>query len=321
MTTQLQNQASTQTIIPAKQAKFSAMLKTDGYQSLIAQTLQEPARRSRFIANISAAVATNPALQTCDAGTILSAALLGESLNLSPSPQLGHFYMVPFQDNKRGRTVATFVLGYKGYVQLALRSGVYRRLNVVEIREPEFVSWKPLTEELQANMSEDDAERDSMPVHGYYVMFEYLNGFTKAMYWRKSKMLAHAGRYSKAFKVAEYDRFVNGEVPASEQWKFSSFWYKDFDGMAMKTMLRQIISKWGIMSAELRNAFERDETIAEPGKEPTGLFEAEDTAEEVSAEKADAVVVVDDAGVRRVVPGGVDAQPEPAKPEVKKELF
>lgn len=276
-----------QSIIPVKERKFSAMLKTDGYQNLIAQTLHEPARRSRFIANISAAVATNPALQTCDAGSILSSALLGESLNLSPSPQLGHFYMVPFNDRKRDRKVATFVLGYKGYVQLALRSGAYHKLNVLEIRDQEFISWNPLTEELAVNMSDNDASRDTMPVHGYYVMFEYVNGFRKAMYWRKSKMIHHADNYSPAFKIVDYEKLQNGEIAPQDMWKFSSFWYKDFDGMALKTMLRQILSKWGIMSTELQTAFEKDEVQeVVSGTDSTNLFDSEQSAESTTPEKA-----------------------------------
>ena len=113
--------------------KFSVAITTKGYQSLISNTLRDPARARRFTASITSAVAVNPALQECDAGTILAGALLGESLNLSPSPQLGQYYLVPFKQkakyDRAGNLIrpeivtATFVLGYKGYVQLALRSG------------------------------------------------------------------------------------------------------------------------------------------------------------------------------------------------------
>lgn len=163
--------------------------------------------------------------------------------------------------------VAQFQLGYKGYIQLAIRSGYYKTINVLAIKEGELIKYDPLTEELEVNLIEDDEVREQTPTIGYYAMFEYLNGFRKTMYWSKKKMLAHADKYSQAFSVnattgkypkVSYADFEAGKVPEKEMWKYSSFWYKDFDGMAYKTMLRQLISKWGIMSIELQNAMEKD---------------------------------------------------------------
>ena len=111
--------------------KFSVAIQEDKYKALINNTLGNPKKAERFIAAISSAVAINPALQECDANSIITAALLGETLNLSPSPQLGQYYLVPY-DTKNGK-IAQFQLGYKGYIQLAIRSGYYERLNVVEI--------------------------------------------------------------------------------------------------------------------------------------------------------------------------------------------
>lgn len=226
--------------------KFSVMIQSEGYKKLINNTLNDPARASRFIANISSAVAVNPALQECDAGTILSGALLGESLNLSPSPQLGQFYLVPFKDNINKRTVAQFQLGYKGYIQLAIRSGYYKKLNVVAIKEGELVKYDPLTEDIKVNLIEDDEIREKTPTVGYYAMFEYENGFIKSIYWSKKKMLEHAKKYSLGYRSD------------LEKKTAYTFWSKDFDGMAYKTMLRQLISKWGIMSIEMQNAYEKD---------------------------------------------------------------
>jgi recombination protein RecT len=89
-------------------------------------------------------------------------------------------------------------------------------------------------------------------------MFEYTNGFRKAMYWSREKMMAHADKYSMAFSAQKYQDLLDGKIPQSEMWKYSSFWYKDFDGMAYKTMLRQLISKWGIMSIDLQTAIDKD---------------------------------------------------------------
>lgn len=252
-------------IVIRKQPKFSATLQTDTYQRLINNTLGDPDRAKRFIGSITSAVAVNPALQDCEAGTILAGALLGESLNLSPSPQLGHYYLVPFKVKTKevdmeGNDIyvakAQFILGYKGYIQMALRSAQYRSLNVVAVKAGEFVSWNPFTEELICNWSKAD-NRDDLPTVGYAACYEYLNGFRKTIYWSKEKMLAHADKYSAAFSARDYERLQSGNVPDDEMWKFSSFWYKDFDAMGMKTMLRQLIGKWGVMSVEFR-AYEND---------------------------------------------------------------
>lgn len=249
-------------LAPKSKPKFSVAIQSDAYKNLINNTLNDPKRASRFIANITSAVSVNPALQECEASTILSAGLLGEALNLSPSPQLGHFYMVPYDDKKRGCKVAQFQLGYKGYLQLAIRSGYYRKINVLPIKEGELVSFDPMTEEIEVNLIEDDEVRENTPTAGYYAMFEYTNGFRKAIYWSYKKMMNHADKYSKAFNKESYAALKADKIPQNELWKYSSFWYKDFDSMAQKTMLRQLISKWGIMSIEMQQAFENDQGVA-----------------------------------------------------------
>ncbi len=228
---------------------------------------------TRFISSIVSAVQVTPALQECTNPSILSAALLGEALNLSPSPQLGQFYMVPFDNKKKGVKEAQFQLGYKGYIQLAERSGYYKKLNVMAIKEGELVRYDPLNEEIEVNLIEDDIVREETPTTGYFAMFEYENGFKKTMYWSKQKMLSHADKYSQAFHMnavesdnsrrqrVSYEDYLKGNYPKSDEWKYSSFWYKDFDGMAMKTMLRQLISKWGIMSIDLQTAVDKDMAV------------------------------------------------------------
>ena len=256
-----------------QQPRFSVAIQTKTYQSMIANTLRDPDRQKRFVASITSAVAVNPALQECEASTILAGALLGESLNLSPSPQLGQYYLVPFkQKEKRNRqgelispetTKATFVLGYKGYIQLALRSGSYKDLDVMEIKQGEFKGKDPRTGRPMFEFMSDEEAWEKAPTIGYMAFFEYLNGFTKMLYWSKDKMMRHADQYSPAFSASAYKKLQDGEIPNGELWKYSSFWYKDFDGMAKKTMLRQLISKWGIMSTEMVKAMDTDNSMAE----------------------------------------------------------
>lgn len=231
--------------VVAQKPKFSVLVNTNAFQNSIRNTLNDPERARRFTAAIVSAVSTNPELEECDAGTIVTAALLGESLNLSPSPQLGQYYLVPFNDNKNGRKVAQFQLGYKGYIQLAIRSGEYKKLNVLAIKEGELIKYDPLNEEIEVNLIEDDIKRENTPTIGYYAMFENTCGYRKCLYWSKEKMEKHALKYSMGYKAK----------------KGYTFWEKDFDGMAYKTMLRQLISKWGHMSIEMQKAYPNDMAV------------------------------------------------------------
>lgn len=261
--------------------KLSVYLQNDAVKKQINQVVGGK-NGTRFISSIVSAVQSTPALQECTSPSIVNAALLGEALNLSPSPQLGQFYMVPFDNKKKGCKEAQFQLGYKGYIQLAIRSGYYKKLNVLAIKEGELVRYDPLDEEVEVNLIDDDILREEAPTMGYFAMFEYENGFRKTLYWSKKKMLAHAEKYSFAFYknggAKSLELLEQGKIPEKDIWKYSSFWFKDFDGMALKTMLRQLISKWGIMSIDLQNAIDKDmAVIHEDGKtEYVDAVKAED---------------------------------------------
>jgi recombinase, phage recT family len=231
-----------------KATGFTAYLTADAVKEQINKVVGSK-NGTRFISSIVSAVNNNTMLQECTNSSILSGALLGESLNLSPSPQLGQYYLVPFKDKNKGTTLAQFVLGYKGYLQLAIRSGQYKKINVLAIKEGELVRYDPLNEEIEVNLIDDEEEREKAPTIGYYAMFEYTNGFKKAMYWSKAKMEAHAIKYSAGYAA---DKRKGNQY---------TFWSKDFDGMAYKTMLRQLISKWGIMSIDLVTAIDSDMAV------------------------------------------------------------
>lgn len=248
-----------------KKLSFSNFLTNQFVKEKIYEVVGKDSQK--FMTSILSAVTNNPALQECKSMSILNCAFLGEGLKLSPSPQLGQYYMVPFNDKKKSCKVAQFQLGYKGYIQLAERSGYYKKINVLAIKEGELVKYDPLNEEIEVNLIEDDETREETETIGYYAMFEYMNGFRKTMYWTKKKMLTHADKYSQAFNKESYKKILEDKIPQEDMWKYSSFWYKDFDGMAFKTMLRQLISKWGIMSIDMQKAFDNDmATIGDDGQ-------------------------------------------------------
>lgn len=242
---QVAKKTATDAVAKAKTTTFSAVVKSDAFQKSIAQTLGDVAKTKTFTANLISAVSTNPELQKCEPISVVSAALIGESLNLSPSPQLGNFYMVPFNDNKTGTKKANFILGWKGYYQLALRSGQYKNIDAVAIKEGELKSYNPITGEITLEPIEDVLERERAKTIGYYAFFTMVNGFEKRLYWTREKMEAHALKYSKGYAAK----------------KGYTFWEKDFDGMALKTMYRQLISKYGIMSIEMQKAFTADDHV------------------------------------------------------------
>lgn len=212
----------------------------------------------RFITSIVSAVTNNNDLTTCEFSTIVAAALLGETLQLSPSPQLGHYYLVPYTVKKKDKSgreyylkVAQFQLGYKGYIQLAVRSNFYRDIDVLEIKAGEYLGRDKMTGKHCFSFITDEETRRNTETVGYLAYFEYLNGFTKRIYWTKKEMQDHALTYSKAYKGDK----ANGTS--------YSFWTTKFDDMAFKTMIRQLISRWGIMSIDMQTAFERDMAVIE----------------------------------------------------------
>ncbi len=254
----------------------------------------------QFITSIVSAVQANPQLQECTNTSILSSALLGQSLKLSPSPQLGHYYMMPFKNNKNNTTEAQFVMGYKGMIQLAIRSGYYKRLNVLAIKEGELVRYNPLDEDIEVNLIEDEEQREAAPTIGYYAMFEYTNGFRKAIYWSKKRMEAHALRYSAGYKAK----------------KGYTFWEKDFDAMAYKTMLRQLISKWGIMSIDMQQAYESDQAVIRED----GSKDYVDIVEAPNSPRIDKVEETD-TNTEKTSPQAQNEATEPQQSDVAAALF
>lgn len=239
---------------------FTAYITQEAVNAQIAKVVGGK-NSTRFIASIISAVQTNPQLQECTNQSILSAALLGEALNLPPSPQLGYVFLVPFNNKKKGCKEAQFQLSAKGYKQLAMRSGQYADIDVIYIHEGEYLGRDKFTGKQKFEFIEDDDEREAKPIIGYLAYFETLNGFRKQIYWTKAKMEKHADRYSQAFSLEAYRNLKAGKIPKEDMWKYSSFWYESFDEMAEKTMIRQLLSKWGMLSTDMASAYEADMAV------------------------------------------------------------
>ncbi len=232
----------------SNQIGFTSFMTSNVVQKKVNDILGDEKRGARFISSIVSAVNANPMLKECDNASILSGALLGEALSLSPSPTLGRMYLVPFKDKNRGM-VAQFILGYKGYLELAMRSGQYKDINVMEIREGEYKGRDRLTGNPTFEFIEDDDIREEKKIIGYMASFTLTNGFTKTIYKTQKQMEEHAMEYS------------NGYRSDKKNGTSYTFWSKDFTSMAFKTLLRQLISRWGIMSIELQQAYDGDMAV------------------------------------------------------------
>lgn len=187
----------------------------------------------QYMSSIVNLVNSDTNLQKCDGMSVIASCMVAATMDLPVDKNLGYAWVVPYGSR------AQFQMGYKGYIQLALRTGQYKAINVVEIREGELVSWNPLTEEIEVDFS----KRESDTVIGYAGYFKLINGFEKTVFWTKEEVNNHANKFSKT---------INSK---------NSVWKSNFDAMAKKTVLRNLLSKWGILSIEMQKAYTADENL------------------------------------------------------------
>lgn len=238
------------------QMKFSLAIRQTAYQDLINNTLGDVNVAKQFIADISSVVSNNYKLQQCEANSILSAGLMAQSLKLPLAQSLGFAYLVPYKDK------AVLIIGYKGLIQLAIRSGQYKTIGVRPVHKGEWIGLDKHGEDL----FKFDHQHDLDEVVGYYAWIELANGFEKTIYWTVEQCEKHGKRYSKSYG--------NGSD--------TDLWGKDFDTMSMKTVLKQLISKWGIMSVDIQKAVVFDQAIIKDDGTPEYVDNPEDTNTEVS---------------------------------------
>lgn len=268
MATEIKNSLTTKTGLES----FKDYLAKSSVKEWLGKSLFSEEKAEKFCSNILGAVSANPTLLECSYSSILSAGLIANDLNLSLEPSLGFAYLLPFKNKDTGVKDVTFVISYKGYIQLALRTGRYHKINVMEVKQGEFIKYDPFNEVFEGQYISEPEKRAQAPTVGYYAMFEKNDGFFKMEYWTKDKVLAHADRYSPAFsknettktikgvnyKVVSYADYVAGEYDKRTEWLYSSFWYKDFDFMAKKTVIRSLFSKWGELSTEEEKIYTDD---------------------------------------------------------------
>lgn len=231
---QLSAKLATKAGVENKPVTVKGLLSAPNIKKKFEEVLDKKA--PQFMTSITNLVNSDINLQKVDQMSVISSCMVAATLDLPVDKNLGYAWVVPYS----GR--AQFQMGYKGYIQLALRTGQYRYINAIPVYEGELVSWNRLTEELKL----DETKRISDQIIGYCGYFELINGFRKTVYWTKEDIEIHRKRFSK-----------------------SGFgWTNNYDAMALKTVIRNMLSKWGILSIEMQTAYSKEfDTKVEHGEE------------------------------------------------------
>lgn len=231
-------------------------LQSDPVQKNIEGVLGD--RKNQFITSVASLVNANPKLQEVDRKSLFSACLVAASLDLPINQNLGFAYIIPYKNE------AQFQMGYKGFVQLAMRSGQFKTINVSDVREGEYQGIDRLSGELRIDWIEEG--RDALPVIGYVAFMKLINGFEKSLYMTVDQLNIHGKRYSQSMR------------------KGYGLWKDDFDAMAKKTVLKLLLSKFAPMSTEMASAVEMDQSSVSDGR-IRYVDNMIENPEEVAAEK------------------------------------
>lgn len=217
-------------------AMLNSYLERDGFKRRFDELLG--ARAPQFVSSMVTLINADDKLKQCfnDAPlTIIQACLKATTYDLPIDPNLGYAYIVPFNNTVNGtkRMEATFIMGYKGMHQLACRSGVYQKINILDVREGELVSFNRLTEDIEFDWIQNEDERNSKKIIGYVGYYRLVNGMEKTVYMSRKEVEAHELK----FRKGQY---------------MGKGWRQDFDAMALKTVYRKLIGKWGVMSIDYK---------------------------------------------------------------------
>jgi recombination protein RecT len=240
MTTQATQQVAQAPQQPQKSAilTFTAKLNGSYMSNYLLQTLGE--KKAEFVANVTTLVSNNKNLQDCDANSVIFSALKATALDLPLDQNLGFAYVIPYKGQ------AQFQMGYKGFIQLAMRSGQFKTINVRDVREGEIVGEDFISGEMQFKRIEG---REEKPIIGYVAYIRLINGFEKMSYWTKKEIEDHATKYSQSYSSK------------NEYVRKNSNWSTNFDGMAEKTALKLLLAKYAPLSIQMQSAIKADQAV------------------------------------------------------------
>lgn len=223
---------------------FTGILNHQSMQKYLLETLGD--KKQEFVANITTLVSNDVKLQECEAKSVIFSALKATALDLPLDPNLGMAYVIPFKNTKKGIKEAQFQIGYKGFVQLAIRSNQFKIINVRDVRVGEIVGEDFISGEMQFKKVEN---REDKLIIGYVAYFRLLNGFEKMSYWTMNELDQHAMKYSQTYSSK------------NDYIQQTSTWSTNFDGMAKKTALKLLLSKYAPLSIQMQSAIKADQAV------------------------------------------------------------
>lgn len=223
---------------------FNKTLANPKTQDYLQQVLSE--KKSAFVNNITALVANDVKLQACEPISLMYAGIKATALDLPLDANLGFAYVIPYNNRKEGKTEAQFQMGYKGFIQLAIRSGQFKTLNVTDVKEGELKEVNLLTGEIAFEARPNRAELKTI---GYVAYFRLINGFEKTLYMDAKEMEKHAKTYSQTYSSK------------NDYVRKASKWTTDFDAMAKKTVIKLLLSRYAPLSVEMQSAITSDQSV------------------------------------------------------------
>lgn len=249
--------------------RFNQLITHPNTDNYLTSVLAE--RKGEFISNLTAVVANDAKLQVCEPVTLMYAALKATALRLPLDPNLGQAYIIPYKNNRERKTEAQFQIGWKGFIQLAIRSGQFQAINTTDIRDGELKGYDLMTGEVNVQAVPD---RENKPVIGYLAYFKLTNGFAKSLYMTAEEIEQHATRYSQSYRG---------------KYKDSSLWTTDKDAMAKKTVLKLLLNRFAPLSVDMAKAVQADQSVLHGD----GKLEYVDNTRDQLAEVAQAAMAED----------------------------
>ncbi len=226
-------------------SNFQKVLNNSYYQTLLQETLKES--KGTFTTSLMELATSDEKLLQCNPNALMAEALKAASLHLPLNKQLGQCYILPFKN--KGVMTPTLVVGTKGFLQLAMRTGKYSTINSDVVYEGELRGYDKVTGELDLN-----GTRTSNTPIGYFAYMKMKNGFSKLLYMSLDEVCIYAKQYSPTVKFSQnvtVESLKNIALTQAEKGNAEGVgWYSNFESMALKTVLRRLLSKWGELSIE-----------------------------------------------------------------------
>lgn len=246
---------------------IKSLLDSEALKRSLEKSFSSESKRVAFRTSVLSLVNTNAKIAECEPFSVINSCLQASTLDLPINQNLGFAYIIPYKQ-KDGSMVAQFQMGVKGFVQLAIRTGLFKRINTSDVKEGELKTHDRLSGEFEFSWIADEQKRNDSKIVGFISYFKLISGFEAMLYMSVDQLDQHAFKYSQTYK-------------SEKSWiRDSSKWVTDFDAMAKKTVLKLLLSRSAPLSVELQKAIEYDQAVFDNKAEVTYPDNQEETLEQ-----------------------------------------